>query len=104
MIILKVTKNQVFTISLEDILFEKPRGRGRGEGSKTEPPSLLRVKDSSHNISCRAGVHFFSLMLNWELSFFLVCVYSVDFFESNFLTYFLICHKNMRSLINFVQL
>ena len=30
MIILKVIKNQGFTVSLEDTFFEKPRGRGEG--------------------------------------------------------------------------
>ena len=29
MIILKVTKNQSFTLSLEDTFFEKPQGRGQ---------------------------------------------------------------------------
>ena len=33
MIILKVTKNQSFTLSLEDTFFEKPLGGGGGEGS-----------------------------------------------------------------------
>ena len=32
MIILKVTKNQVFTLSLEDTLFKKPQDEGGREG------------------------------------------------------------------------
>ena len=39
MIILKVTKNQGFTLPLEDIFFEKPQG-----GGKIEPSSCFRIK------------------------------------------------------------
>ena len=39
MIILKVTKNQGFTLSLKDTFFEKPQGR-RGQ---IDPPSRFRV-------------------------------------------------------------
>ena len=42
-IILKITKNQSFTLSLEDTFFEKPQG-GRGEGGeaiKLIPPAVL---------------------------------------------------------------
>ena len=42
MIILKVTKNQGFTLSLEDTFFEKPQGVG-GQIDRL-PPSLFRVK------------------------------------------------------------
>ena len=37
-IILKVTKNQGFTLSLEDTFFEKPKGGG---GVKLTPPAVL---------------------------------------------------------------
>ena len=37
-ITLKVTKNEGFTLSLEDIFFEKP------QGSQIDPPSRFRVK------------------------------------------------------------
>ena len=37
-IILKVTKNQSFTLSLEDSIFEKPQGGG---GQIEPPPALL---------------------------------------------------------------
>ena len=37
-IILKVIKNQGFTVSLEDTFFEKP------QGSQIDPPSRFRVK------------------------------------------------------------
>ena len=39
MIILKFTKNQSFTLSLEDTLFEKPQGRG-----EIDHPSRFKVK------------------------------------------------------------
>ena len=43
MIILKVTKNQGFILSLEDKLFEKPQvvGRGGGEGAQIDPQAFL---------------------------------------------------------------
>ena len=41
-IILKVTKNQGFNVSLEDTFFEKPQGGG----SDWPPPSRFRVKTS----------------------------------------------------------
>ena len=41
-IILKVTKNQGFTLTLEDKFFEKPRGEGRGE---FDPPAVLGLND-----------------------------------------------------------
>ena len=44
MIILKVTKNQGFTLSLESAFLEKPQGKGEGS---SWPPSLLKVKDLS---------------------------------------------------------
>ena len=39
-IILKVTKDQGFTLSVEDTFFEKPQGGG---GGKIYPPSCFRV-------------------------------------------------------------
>ena len=39
-IILKVTKNQSFTLSLEDSIFEKTQGGG---GQIEPPPALLRL-------------------------------------------------------------
>ena len=39
MIILKVTKNQGFTLSLEDTFFEKPQG-----GGQFDPPAVLGLK------------------------------------------------------------
>ena len=40
-VILKVTKNQGLTLSIEDTFFEKPRGDGgRGGGGKLTPPLL----------------------------------------------------------------
>ena len=41
-IILKVTKNQGFTLSLEDTFFEKPQ-----RGFKLTPPRRFRVNESS---------------------------------------------------------
>ena len=43
MIILKVTKTQSSTLSLEDTVFLKPQGRGGGGGSSL-PPSCFDVK------------------------------------------------------------
>ena len=43
-IILKVTKNQGFHLSLEDTLFEKPQGR-RGQN---DAPNRFRVKKHCH--------------------------------------------------------
>ena len=43
MIILKVTKNQGFTLYLEDTIFKKPQGVGVG-GQIDSPPSRFRVK------------------------------------------------------------
>ena len=59
MIILKVTKNQGFTFSLEDTFFEKPqkewvgRGGGGGVGVKCEidPVSGFRIKLNPINIA-----------------------------------------------------
>ena len=46
LILLKVTKNQAFTLSLEDKFFEKPQG-----GSSNWPsPSRFRVKDQIWNL------------------------------------------------------
>ena len=43
MIILKVTKNQGFTFSLDDTFFEKPKGGAGGRGVNLTP-SRFRVK------------------------------------------------------------
>ena len=44
-IILEVTKNQGFSLSLEDTFFEKPQqGGGRGGQIDSPPPSRFRVK------------------------------------------------------------
>ena len=40
MIILKVTKNQGFTLSLEDKFFEKPQG-----GGQIDPPGILGLRN-----------------------------------------------------------
>ena len=40
MIILKVTKNQGFTLFLEDTFFEKPQGGG----GQIDPPAVLGLK------------------------------------------------------------
>ena len=45
-LILKVTKNQGFTLSLEDTFFEKPHG---GQ-TDPPPPSYFRVKDDFRNV------------------------------------------------------
>ena len=44
MIILKVTENQDFTLSLEDTFFEKPLEEEGGGGSNWPPLSRFRVK------------------------------------------------------------
>ena len=43
MIILKVTKNQGFTLSLEDTYFEKPQGRGSDWNPSPPSPAVLRL-------------------------------------------------------------
>ena len=45
MIIFKLTKNQSFTLSLENTFLEKPQGRHR-----EEPPSRFRVKYKQNGI------------------------------------------------------
>ena len=40
--ILKVTKKQGFTLSLEDTFFEKPQGEG--ERGQTDPPAVLELR------------------------------------------------------------
>ena len=42
-IVLKVTKKQGFTLSLEDTFFEKPQGGG-WVGDQIDPPRHIRVK------------------------------------------------------------
>ena len=44
--ILKVTKSQIFTLSLEDTFLEKPRG----EGQVDPTPSCLRAKRNKRKI------------------------------------------------------
>ena len=44
--ILKVTKSQIFTLSLEDTFLEKPRG----EGQVDPTPSRLRAKRNKRKI------------------------------------------------------
>ena len=43
MVILKVRKNQPFSLSLEDTFFEKPEGGKGGGGVKLTPGSRFRV-------------------------------------------------------------
>ena len=43
MISLKVTKNQGFTLCLEDTIFEKPQGRGETGVKLSTPPSSAVV-------------------------------------------------------------
>ena len=44
MIILKVTKNQGFTLSLEDTFFKKPHGVGGGGSIWPPPQAILRLR------------------------------------------------------------
>ena len=45
MIILKVTKNQAFTLSLEDTILKKPQGRGAvGWGGGRSTPAVLGLR------------------------------------------------------------
>ena len=46
MIILKVTKNQGFTLSLKDTFFEKPQGGG----GQIDPPAVLGLRYFSSKI------------------------------------------------------
>ena len=62
-IILKVTKNQRFTFSLEDTLFVKPQGWGGGGGGcevklTPPPPSSFRVKPKIQ----RFDLHFLQIL------------------------------------------
>ena len=51
MIILKVTKNQGFTLSLEDTLFEKPQG---GVSNRPpSPPAVLGLRSSRRTSSTK---------------------------------------------------
>ena len=43
-IILKVTKKQAFTLSLEDTYFEKPQGAWGGEQMDPSPPVVLGLR------------------------------------------------------------
>ena len=45
-IMLKISKNQGFTLSLEDTFFKKPQEWGRG-GGQIDTPSRFRVKSDS---------------------------------------------------------
>ena len=49
-IILKVTKNQGFSLTLEDTLFEKP------QGGQTDPPSRVRVKTCVKERQCLKAI------------------------------------------------
>ena len=51
--ILKVTKNQGFTLSVEDTFFEKPQG-----WCQIDPPSRFRVKKSQFHL-----LHEFSIIV-----------------------------------------
>ena len=51
MIILKVTENQGFTLSLEDTFFEKPQGGGGGQFD-LPPASRFRVKKNYTGHRC----------------------------------------------------
>ena len=55
MMILEVTKNRGFTLSLEDTFFEK----SQGGGVKLTPLSRFRVKELSHVSEARFQVLFF---------------------------------------------
>ena len=52
-IILKVTKNQGFTLALEDTFFEKPQGGG----GQIDPPSRFRVSCNVTTIFCLADIN-----------------------------------------------
>ena len=61
MIISKVTKDQRFNLSVEDMFFEKPQGEGEGGGGewrnvKLTLPCRFRVKSLKHNM----WIYFFS--------------------------------------------
>ena len=48
MIMLKVTKNQGFTLCLEDTFFEKQQGRGGGGQIDTLPPIVLGLETNQN--------------------------------------------------------
>ena len=52
MITLKVTKNQDFTLSLEDTFFEKPQGGG----GQIDPPVILGLKTVPIDLSKLSNV------------------------------------------------
>ena len=60
MIILTVTKDQGFTLSLKDTLFEKPQEVG---GGQIEFPSRFRVKVFIHDISERKKSEWFTIYM-----------------------------------------
>ena len=57
-VILKVTKNQGLTLSIEDTFFEKPRGDGGRGGEQIDPtpPSHFRVKVSSKYVRIQFNI------------------------------------------------
>ena len=57
--ILKVTKSQVFTLSLEDTFLEKPQGEGKVDPS----PSRLRAKRNKRKIFRAQLIIYDGLML-----------------------------------------
>ena len=58
-IILKVTKNQGFTLSLEDTFFEKPQGGG----GQSDPPAVSGlIRFEPMPLSCCAFFVFLHLM------------------------------------------
>ena len=65
MIILKVTKNQDFTLSLEDTFFEKLPGGGGGAQINT--PSRFRVKARTFCHIFRLSIIFVPLMIALSL-------------------------------------
>ena len=54
-IILKVTKNQGFTLSVEDAFFEKPQGGGWGVKLTPPSPSSFRVKQDVFDLLLAAA-------------------------------------------------
>ena len=61
-IILKVTKSQDFTLSLEDTCFEKPQGRGSQTGS---PPQAILGLNTYQNFWYGRMKDYFIIYPNW---------------------------------------
>ena len=53
--ILKVTKNQGFTPSLEDTFFEKPQGLG-GQSDPPSPPAALGLNNIKNSLGYKQSV------------------------------------------------